>query len=101
MAAMLGWLGTMGTFGAYVLLSRGRWTATSLRYSLFNALGGLAGGIASALYGAWPSAVSNLLWAAIGTHAVVTTLWERRAARLANRPATTASPATGPIPEFV
>ncbi|GLY28780.1 hypothetical protein [Kineosporia sp. NBRC 101731] len=99
MAAMLGWLGTMGTFGAYVLLSRGRWTATSLRYSLLNAIGGMAGGIASSMYGAWPSAVSNLLWAAIGTHAVVTTLLARRqSAAAASVPA---PPQTVQIPEFV
>lgn len=96
MAALLGWLGTFGTFGAYVLLSRGRWTATSLRYSLLNALGGIAGAIGSSMYQAWPSAVSNLLWAAIGTHAVVTTLIERRKEK-----ALAAQTVSGPVPEFV
>ncbi|MBT0768778.1 hypothetical protein KIH74_07565 [Kineosporia sp. J2-2] len=93
MAAMLGWLGTFGTFAAYLLLSRGSWTATSLRYSLLNAVGGTAGAIGSSLYGAWPSAVSNLLWAAIGTHAVVTTLLQRHQAR---GPRTGAGPASSP-----
>ena len=94
MAALLGWLGTLGTFGAYLLLSRGRWTATSLRYSGLNALGGAAGAIGSSLYGAWPSAVSNLLWAALGSHAVVSTLLERR------RAAASVKPATPRVPEF-
>ncbi len=95
MAALLGWLGTFGTFGAYVLLSRGRWTATSLRYSLLNALGGTAGAIGSSLYGAWPSAVSNLLWAIVGSHAVVSILLERRRAVAAVQPAPVR------VPEFV
>ncbi|GLY15298.1 hypothetical protein LWF15_33810 [Kineosporia rhizophila] len=83
MAALLGWLGTIGTIGAYVLLSRGRWSSTSLRYSLLNGLGGVAGAIGSGLYGAWPSAASNLAWAAIGLHAVAVELLERRRTRAA------------------
>ena len=35
-AAAMGWIGTVGGISAYLLLSRGRWHATSLRYSALN-----------------------------------------------------------------
>lgn len=66
LAAILGWLGTVGTFVAYVLVFRGRLIADSWRYGALNALGGTSGAIAAALYGAWPSAVSNVIWASVG-----------------------------------
>ncbi|NKX52055.1 hypothetical protein HER39_16075 [Arthrobacter deserti] len=71
LAAVLGWLGTAGTFVAYVMLSRGWLTSESGRYAALNAAGGLMGGVGSALYGAWPSAVSNFAWAALGLHALI------------------------------
>ena len=74
----LGWLGTAGTFGAYLLLSRGWLTSHSLSYSMLNVVGGVLAGSASAAYGAWPSVVSNLVWAAVGLHAVAQTLTEDR-----------------------
>ena len=54
-ASAMGWVGTIGSIGAYLLLSRGRWHATSLRYSLLNFVAGVLAGIATALYCAWPS----------------------------------------------
>jgi len=77
-AAAMGWIGTLGSISAYLLLSRGRWQATSLRYSALNGLAGVLAGTASAVYGAWPSAASNLLWTLIATHAAFVTLRERR-----------------------
>ena len=82
-AAALGWVGTIGTMGAYVLLSRGHWHATSLRYAALNAVGGVLGAAGSILYGAWPSVASNLLWSAVAAHSILLTYRERRAARLA------------------
>ncbi len=76
--ATLGWLGTTGTFGAYILLSRGWLASQSLTYSVLNAVGGVLAGAASAAYGAWPSVVSNLVWAAVGLHAAGRTLMDRR-----------------------
>jgi ammonia channel protein AmtB len=79
LAAVLGWLGTAGTFMAYAMLWRGRVTSDSLRYAALNALGGLMGGIACAIYGAWPSVAANFAWAALGLHSMVGTLRRRRA----------------------
>lgn len=85
-ATALGWIGTTGTFVAYLLLWRGRVGSESLVYALMNAMGGLLAGTASVLYGAWPSAVSNFVWAAIGTHSTIAALRRRfRAARPRSR----------------
>jgi hypothetical protein len=82
-AAAMGWIGTVGSISAYLLLSRGRWHATSLRYSALNGVAGVLAASASAVYGAWPSVVSNLLWSCIALHSGVVTLHERRSLRLA------------------
>ena len=82
-AAALGWVGTVGTIGAYVLLSRGHWHATSLRYAALNVVAGFLGAAGSTLYGAWPSVASNLLWSIVAIHSMLQTYSERRAARLA------------------
>ena len=82
-AAAMGWIGTIGSISAYVLLSRGRWHATSLRYSAVNGVAGVLAAGASAVYGAWPSVVSNLLWSCIAVHSTAMTLQARRSHRLA------------------
>ena len=78
-ASAMGWIGTIGSICAYLLLSRGQWDATSLRYSFLNLVAGALAGSASALYGAWPSVGSNVLWCAIAIHSAATTLRKRRA----------------------
>jgi hypothetical protein len=78
-ASAMGWIGTIGSICAYLLLSRGQWDATSLRYSFLNLVAGVLAGSASALYGAWPSVGSNVLWCAIAVHSAATTLRKRRA----------------------
>jgi hypothetical protein len=80
-AAVLGWVGTAGTFGAYVLLSRGRWHAMSIRYAALNFVAGLSGAVGMSLYGAWPSVISNLLWAGIAACSIASTYRQRRGAR--------------------
>ncbi len=105
-AAAMGWIGTVGTISAYVMLSRGSWHSASLRYATLNGLGGLLGAVASAAYGAWPSVASNLLWSGVALHSAVTTLHERRTVRLAVvrelpvRPSDQ-EPPTGPQPVLV
>jgi hypothetical protein len=79
-ALVMGWVGTIGSIWAYVLLSRGRVDANSLRYSALNLVAGVLAGCASALYGAWPSVGANVVWCAIAVHSGVTTLRTRRSA---------------------
>lgn len=76
-AGILGWLGTAGTFAAYLLLWRGRVASTSITYAAMNTVGGILAGTAGALYGAWPVVASNTIWAAIGAHTLVMTLRAR------------------------
>ena len=78
-AAAIGWIGTLGTIGAYVMLSRGYLHAASLRYVAINFVGGLLGAAASTAYAAWPSVASNLIWSGVAAHTCVIELRRRRA----------------------
>lgn len=92
LAAALGWLGTAGTFGAYLLLWRGRVASDSLSYALLNTVGGLLGALASGWYGAWPSVASNGVWAVLGAHTVISTLLGRRRASVLALPVVDETP---------
>jgi hypothetical protein len=48
-------------------VTAGRLQGTSLAFQLMNLLGGGLLMVNSAWYGAWPSAVLNLVWVVIGT----------------------------------
>lgn len=78
LAAALGWIGTIGTIGAYLMLTRGHWHAASLRYSAMNVIGGLLCAAGSAAYGAWPSVTANLVWAGAALHSAWPVLRARR-----------------------
>lgn len=80
-AGLLGWTGTAGTFGAYVMVSRGRLSASSRIYAWLNIVGGVMCGIAAVVYGAWPSAASNFVWAAFALGTVASMEWKARAER--------------------
>ena len=77
-AAALGWVSTVGTLTAYILLCRGRLTSTSISYAAMNTVGGILGGGAAILYHAWPSMASSFAWAVLGGQALVAGLWSRR-----------------------
>jgi len=80
-AGILGWTGTIGTFLAYVMVTRGHVSATSRVYAFLNIGGGILGGAASAVYGAWPSATSNFVWAIFGVGTLVSVELKSRRAR--------------------
>ena len=102
-APAMGWIGTLGTISAYVLLSRGRRPRPPCATPPSTASAGLLAAGASAAYGAWPSVVSNLLWPCLAVHSAVATLHARRTRRMAAvtqlpvRPADP-EPPTGPQP---
>lgn len=77
----LGWVGTVGTFSAYILIWRGWADSTALHYSLLNAAGGFMAGAGAFAYGAWPAFASNFVWGLIGLLGVVTALRRRAAQR--------------------
>ena len=66
-----GWIGMALLLGAYALVTAGRLPGTGLRFQLMNLLGGALLMVNSAWYGAWPSAVLNLVWVVIGTVGLV------------------------------
>lgn len=78
--ATLGWLGTAGTFSAYLMIWRGWASPTAIRYASLNAIGGLLAAGGALMYGAWPAVASNLVWGVIGFHGVVCALRARWAA---------------------
>jgi hypothetical protein len=78
LAAALGWLGTIGTFVAYAMVWKGWLTSESRPYAALNMAGGLLGGTACVIYGAWPSAAANFAWAALGLHSMVAAYRGRR-----------------------
>jgi hypothetical protein len=85
-AAVLGWVGTIGLLATYLLVSRGRLAVSSLEYASMNAFGGLLAGTASALYGAWPSAAANYVWAVVGIHTLALCLRRKLVRRQALSP---------------
>lgn len=66
-----GWVGVIVQLVAYALLSTGRLPAGSVSYQGLNVFGAIAVGASSASSGAWPSAVANGIWIAIGVVAIV------------------------------
>jgi hypothetical protein len=98
LAAVLGWLGTVGTFVAYAMVWRGWLTAESRPYAALNAAGGLMAGTACLIYGAWPSAASNLAWAALGVHSMVGIYRRRRLELQVNEVPGSASVTSAPTP---
>ncbi|WP_214416352.1 CBU_0592 family membrane protein [Sphaerisporangium fuscum] len=65
-----GMLGAAALLFAYALLSMSKISGDSLSYQLANLLGAIALMVNSAYHFAWPSAVLNLIWSAIGTFAL-------------------------------
>ncbi|MBA2953435.1 hypothetical protein GON03_03850 [Nocardioides sp. MAH-18] len=73
--------------GAYALVTAGRLPGTGLTFQVMNLVGGALLMVNSAWYGAWPSAVLNLVWVVIGTVGLVR--WRLRSVRPAGAPAGT------------
>lgn len=77
----LGWIGTIGTFSAYVLIWRGWVDPSAKRYSFLNAAGGFMASAGALAYGAWPAVASNLVWGLIGVQGLLVALRRRSTAR--------------------
>lgn len=82
----LGWVGAVLCLAAYLLVSTGRWQASSGRYQLANVVSGVLMGTIAAVGGVWPSAVTNAVWAVVGLITCLALLRTRRR-RSATRPA--------------
>ena len=78
---IIGWAATAIILAAYILLSLGRLDGRSYLYQWMNVVG--AGGfiVNSGYNGAIPSAVLNVIWAAMGLFTVLSVWRARQAAR--------------------
>ncbi len=65
-----GWAAALLILAAYALLSAGKLTARSPAYQWMNVVGAIGFVINSGWNGAVPSAVLNVIWAAIGAFAL-------------------------------
>lgn len=69
---IIGWAGAVTILAAYLLLSAGRLTGRSRAYQWMNVVGASGFILNSGYNGAYPSAVLNVIWVAIG----FVTLWQ-------------------------
>ena len=69
-ATSVGWVGAVGTVGAYALVSRSRLDANSMRFQTVNVVSAGLLAVSALSVHNWPSTVSNLVWAAVGVHAL-------------------------------
>ena len=64
--AVIGWIGSLALVAAYFLVARGVWAGDSLKYNALNMSGAILLIINCAYVNAWPSAVANLFFLAVG-----------------------------------
>lgn len=78
-ADIIGWIGAAALLLAYALISAGRVGGHDLNYQSLNVAGSLGLMFNSAWYGAYPSAVLNVIWIGIGLFALRSVFRKRRA----------------------
>jgi len=66
-----GWIGAIGTVGAYAMVSQRRMEAHSLRFQTINVACAALLSVSALSVHNWPSMASNLVWMAIGVHALL------------------------------
>ena len=75
---MVGWAGAVLILLAYLLLSAGRFSGTSLTYQAMNVVGAAGFVVNGWWHGAMPSATLNVLWLMIGLFASIRIMKRRR-----------------------
>ena len=70
-ASSVGWVGAVGTVGAYALVSQRRLDAHSLRFQTINVTCAALLCLSALSVHNWPSMMSNLVWMGIGLHALL------------------------------
>lgn len=74
---LAGWTGALSTVFAYGMVTAKRITPDSLLFQGLNIVGAGLLAVSASTYGAWPSAVVNVIWVAIGIWALMTLLNQR------------------------
>lgn len=67
----LGWIGAIGCVGAYLLVTNGKWTPKGLPFQFTNLASASLLCLVAGYHGVWPSVAANIVWIAIGVHAIV------------------------------
>ncbi|MHB1064251.1 MAG: CBU_0592 family membrane protein [Georgenia sp.] len=104
-----GWVGALASVSAYAMVTQGRIAPNSMVFQGLNIGGAAALAVSASANGAWPSAVVNIIWIAIGVQAVLTlkraAIFARPRARvirfserLIRTSGRTHSPGSGPAP---
>ncbi|MBB3731926.1 MULTISPECIES: CBU_0592 family membrane protein [Nonomuraea] len=71
LVAAVGWIGAGLMLYGYARVSAGVMAGDGLPYQLINLAGSLALMVNTAYNAAWPSAILNVVWAAIGVVSIV------------------------------
>lgn len=74
---LAGWTGALATVFAYGMVTAKRITPDSLLFQGLNIAGASLLAVSASTYGAWPSAVVNVIWVAIGIFALLALLNQR------------------------
>jgi hypothetical protein len=105
-AATGGWIGAIGTVGAYAMVSQRRMEAHSLRFQTINVACAALLSVSALSVHNWPSMASNLVWMAIGVHALLGARQALRAAvtnrlRVVRLHGDEPPPASGPADDVI
>ena len=105
-AATGGWIGAIGTVGAYARVSQRRMEAHSLRFQTINVACAALLAVSALSVHNWPSMASNLVWMAIGVHALLGARQALRAAvtnrlRVVRLHGEEQPPASGPADDVI
>ena len=76
---LIGWVGSLEVILAYALISYHKITAKSIWYQVLNLTGGLFLIINTYYYGAYPSAIVNVVWFFIASSAIISIYRVRKA----------------------
>lgn len=97
---LAGWTGAISAVVAYGLVTMQRISPDSLLFQGLNIVGAGLLSVSASVHSAWPSAVVNVIWVAIGVYAV-RALWNARRAAVATVVPDDASELTGPAADLV
>lgn len=76
----IGWIGALSSVTAYALVTAKRIESDSWTFQGLNIVGAGLLSVSASVHGAWPSAVVNVIWVAIGLFAVRALVQHRRRA---------------------
>lgn len=80
-ATAFGWIGALSAVSAYGAVTAKRISADSVTFQALNLVGAALLSVSASAHGAWPSAIVNVVWVAIGAFALRAIWWDRRPQR--------------------